>query len=83
MEDRDRLGQRQGQVEVQRALPGLAGGFDPQLVLALGGGVRLGGQQAGVEVACKARATGEPESLRCSDLASERPVALTRRLTAP
>ena len=50
VEDRDRLGQRQRQVEVQRALPGLPGGFDPQLVLAFGGRVRLGGQQAGVDV---------------------------------
>jgi hypothetical protein len=36
--------QRDGQVEEQGAWPGLAGGLDPQLVLALGGGVRLGGQ---------------------------------------
>ena len=50
MEDRDRLGQRNRQVEEQRALPGLPGGFDPQLVPALGGGVRLGGQQPGVDV---------------------------------
>jgi len=45
VEDRDRFGQRQGQVEEQRALPGQAAGFDPQLVPAFGGGVRLGGQQ--------------------------------------
>ena len=50
VEDRDRLGQRHGQVEEQGALPGLLGGFDPQLVLAVGGGVRLGGQQPGVQV---------------------------------
>ena len=45
MEDRDRLGQRDGQVEEQRALPGLLGGLEPQLAPAFGGGVRLGGQQ--------------------------------------
>jgi hypothetical protein len=50
VEDRDRLRQRQGQVEVQRALPGLAGGFGPQFVLAFGRGVLFGGQQAGVDV---------------------------------
>ena len=50
VEDRDRLGQRNRQVEEQGALPGLSGGFDAQLVLAVGGGVRLGSQQAGVDV---------------------------------
>jgi hypothetical protein len=50
MEDRDRLGQRNGQVEEQRALPGLLGRLDPQLVLAVGGGVRLGGHQLRVQV---------------------------------
>ena len=50
VEDRDRLGQRQGQVEEQRALAGLLDGLDAQLALAFGGGVRLGGQQRGVQV---------------------------------
>ena len=50
VEDRDGLGQRNRQVEEERALPGLAGGFQAQLVTALGGGVRLGGQEPGVEV---------------------------------
>ena len=50
MEDRDRLGQRQGQVEEQRALPGLLDGLGPQFALAFGGGVRLGGQQLRVHV---------------------------------
>ena len=50
VEDRDRLGQRQGQVEEQRALPGLLDGLGAQLALALGGGVRLGGQQLRVHV---------------------------------
>ena len=60
VEDRDGLGQRDGQVEEQGALPGLPGGFDPQLVLASGGGVRLGGQQAGVQVGGFAAAIGGP-----------------------
>ena len=50
VEDRDRLGQRQGQVEEQRALPGLADGFGPQFALALGGSVRFGGQQLSIQV---------------------------------
>jgi len=50
VEDRDRLGQRNRQVEEQRALPRLLDGFGPQLTLAFGGGVRLGGQQRGVHV---------------------------------
>jgi hypothetical protein len=36
------LGQRDRQVEVQRALPGLPGSFDPQLAFAFGFGVRFG-----------------------------------------
>ena len=50
VEDRDGLGQRDRQVKEERALPGLPGGFDAQLVPALGGGMRLGGQQPRVEV---------------------------------
>ncbi len=57
MEDRHRLGQRQGQVEEQRALAGLPDGLGAELALALSGGVRLGGQELGVEVGCFA-ATG-------------------------
>ena len=60
VEDRDGLGQRECQVEEQGALPGLPGGFDPQFVLASGGGVRLGGQQAGVQVGGFAAAVGGP-----------------------
>ena len=45
-----RVGQRHGPVEGKRAQPGLLGGFDPQLALASAGGVRLGCQQAGVDV---------------------------------
>jgi len=44
VEDRDRLRQRDRQVEKQRALPGLADGFGPQFALAFGGGVRFGCQ---------------------------------------
>ena len=50
VEDRDRLGQRDRQVEEQRALPGLLDGLGAELALALGGGVRLGGQQLRVQV---------------------------------
>ena len=44
VEDRDRLGQRQGQVEEEGTLAGLLDRLGPQLALAFGGGVRLGGQ---------------------------------------
>ena len=50
VEDRDGLGERNRQVEEQRALPGLLDGFGPQFAAAFGGGVRLGGQQRGVQV---------------------------------
>ena len=50
VEDRDGLGQRHGQVEEEGALAGLLGGFDPEFALAVGGGVRFGGQQPGVHV---------------------------------
>jgi hypothetical protein len=50
VEDRDALGQRDGQIEEQRALPGLLDGLGPEFAFALGGGVWLGGQQLSVEV---------------------------------
>jgi hypothetical protein len=50
VEDRDRLGQRDREVEEQRAEPGLAGGIDPQFASAFGRGMRLAGQQAGIDV---------------------------------
>jgi hypothetical protein len=50
VEDRDRLRQRQGQIEEQRALAGLAGGLQAQFPLAFRSGVGLGGQELGVEV---------------------------------
>ena len=45
VEDRNRLGQRNCQVEEQRALPRQAGRLHLEFVLALGGGLRLGRQQ--------------------------------------
>ena len=60
VEDRDRLGQRHRQVEEQRALPGLLGRLDPELALAVGGGVRLGGQQLRVQVGGLAAAVWRP-----------------------
>jgi len=50
VEDRDGLRQRNRQVEKERALPGLPGGLKAQLMPALGGGMRLGGQEPGVQV---------------------------------
>jgi hypothetical protein len=50
VEDRDRLGERDGQVEEQRALAGLLDGLGPELPFSLSGGVRLGGQQLRVQV---------------------------------
>ena len=50
MEDRDRLRQRQGQIEEQRALPRLAARAGPQLSLPLRCGLRLGGQQPRIDV---------------------------------
>ena len=43
VEDRDRLGQRDRQVEEQGALAGLLDGLGAELALTFGGGVRLGG----------------------------------------
>jgi hypothetical protein len=50
VESRDRLGERNRQVEEERFLPGLLDGLDPQFAVACGGGVRLGGQQCGVQI---------------------------------
>ena len=44
----------------KRALAGLLRGFDPQFVLAVGGGVRLGGQQLRVKVRGFAAVAGGP-----------------------
>jgi hypothetical protein len=64
MEDRDRFRQGQGQVEEQGALAGLLDGLGAQFALAFGGGVRLGGQQLGVEVGGFAAAGRGPAQLR-------------------
>ena len=63
MEDRDRLGQRDRQVEEQRALAGLPDGLGPEFALALGGGVRLGGQQLRVQVGGLPAITRRPAQL--------------------
>jgi hypothetical protein len=60
VEDRDRVRQRQGQVEEQGALAGLLGGFGAQFSATLGGRVRLGGQQPGVHVGDFAAVTRRP-----------------------
>ena len=58
-----RLGQRDRQVEEERALAGLLDGLGPQLALAFGGGVRLGGQQPGVQVGGFAAVVWRPAEL--------------------
>jgi hypothetical protein len=50
VEDRDRLGQRDRQVEEKGALPCFLDGLGAEFAFAFGGGVRLGGQQRGVQV---------------------------------
>ena len=79
VEDRDRLGQRDRQVEEQGALPGLLGGFGAQFALAFGGGVRLGGQQRGVQVggfAAVARGPAQRGAVRGLALAEQQVVRL-------
>jgi hypothetical protein len=63
VEDRDRLGERNRQVEEERALPGLSDRFGPQLAHAFGGGVRLGCQQLSVQVGGFAAAARGPTEL--------------------
>ena len=63
MEDRDRLGQRQGQVEEEGALAGLLDGLGAEFAFAFGGGVRLGGQQLRVQVGGFAAVTRRPAEL--------------------
>ena len=63
VEERDRLRQRQGQVEEQRALTGLSDRLGAQLAFAVGGGVRLGGQQLRVNVGGFAAVAGRPAEL--------------------
>ncbi len=74
VENRDRVGQRQGQVEEQRALPGLLDGLGAEFAFAVGGGVRLGGQQLGVQVGGLAAVTRRPAergAVGCLSLAEQ------------
>ena len=60
-------------------MPGLPGGFDPQLASAFGGGVRLGGQQPGVHVGGFAAAVGrlaQPGAVGGLTLAEQQVVGL-------
>jgi hypothetical protein len=80
VKERDGLGQRQGQVEEQGALAGLPGGFDAELALAVGGGVRFGGQQPGVHVGDLPAAVRRPAqrgTVGGSALAEEQVVGFT------
>ena len=63
VEDRDALGERDRQIEEERALPGFSDRFGPQLALAFGGGVRLGGQQLNVQVRGFAAVARRPAEL--------------------
>jgi hypothetical protein len=63
VEDGDRLRQRQGEVEEERALAGLAGGPQAQLTLAVGSGARFGCQQLGVDVGSLLGACWRPSEL--------------------
>jgi hypothetical protein len=79
VEDRDRLGQRNRQVEEQRALPSLLDGLGPQFAAAFGGGVRLGGQERGVQVggfAAVARRAAELSAVGGLTLAEQKIVRL-------
>jgi hypothetical protein len=74
VEDRDRFRQRDRQVEEQRARPSLPDGLEPQFTAAFGGGMRLGGQQRGVQVGGLAAAAHRPPqlgSVRCFALAEQ------------
>ena len=74
VEDRDRLGQRQSQVEEEGTLAGLLDGLGPQLALAFGGRVRLGREQQLVH------AGGFPAVIRApAELGAIGPLALTEQ----
>ena len=80
VEDRDALGQRDRQVEEEGALPGPADSLGPQLALAFGGGVRLGGQQPGVQVggfAAAARGPAQLSAVGAFALAEQQVIRLT------
>jgi hypothetical protein len=63
VEERDALGQRQGQVEEQGTLPCLLDRLGPQFAFAFGGGVRLGDQQLRVQVSGLAAVARRPAEL--------------------
>ena len=74
VEDRNGLGERQGQVEEEGALTGLLDRFGSQLAAAFGGGLRLGCQQPGVQVGgfrAVARWTAQPGTVGSSAFAEE------------
>ena len=79
MEDRDRLGQRDRQIEEQGALPGLLDRLGTEFTFALGGGVRLGRQQLRVQVTSFPAITRRPAQLGavgCLALAEQQIVRL-------
>ena len=79
VEDRDRFGRRDRQVEEQRALPRFLDGLGAELVLAFGGGMRLGRQQRGVQVggfAAVARRAAELSAIGRFALAEQQIVRL-------
>ncbi len=79
VEDRDRFGQRDRQVEEQRALPRFLDGLGAELALAFGGGMRLGRQQRGVQVggfAAVARRAAELSAVGRLTLAEQKIVRL-------
>ena len=85
VEDRDRLGHRGGQIEEQRALPGLLDRFDAELAAAFGGGVRLGRQQLGVPVrglAAIVGGTAQRSAVKGFTLAEQQPVGLALEFLA-
>ena len=63
VEDRDRLRQRNRQVKEQGALPGPVDSLGPEFALALGSGMRLGGQKLRVQVGGFAAAARGPAQL--------------------
>src|SRR5436190_8047300 len=80
MEDRDRLGQRDRQVEEQRALARLLDGLGPQFAFALGSSLRLRSQELGVQVGgftAITRRPAQPGAVRGFTLAEQQIVRFT------
>ena len=76
---RDRLRQRQGQIEEQRALPRLAARPGAQFPLPLRRGLRLGGQQRGVDLSgllAAARRSAQRRAVGSFPLAEQQVVGL-------